>query len=181
MKSCPFSTGYRTGEETVASFNIQAVLIYGAHQSTGLLGKIKEFNASTVSSWDASHILYLTWFKPTRQLNPTQLLAPWWDGNGNQKVEVRKLMHWDEDGLISKAKAMHGSKAKERIHLPLPMGRLVFSYIQETRTSSHITVTWECKNHHSKHPLPASLPSFYCWAKCHLFWEVEIDRYRWYR
>lgn len=43
-------------------------------------------------------------------------------------------------GLIDKAKVMHASEATQRIHSPLPMGRLVFSHPQKCRTPSQVMV-----------------------------------------
>lgn len=55
--------------------------------------------------------------------------------------EVRKLMGWNKNSLIRKAKAM--SKAKHEIHSPLSMGRQVFCHPQEN--PSWVTVIWEDK------------------------------------
>ena len=56
---------------------------------------------------------------------------------------------------------MHVSKAKQRINSLLPIGRQVFSHLQESRAPSRVTVTWEDKHHHSERPpIPSSSPSF---------------------
>ena len=67
-------------------------------------------------------------------------------GERIRRVKVRKLIHWDKDSLIGKAKAVSTSKAKQEIDSPLPMGRQVFSHLQESRAPSHVTVTWEETN-----------------------------------
>ena len=59
------------------------------------------------------------------------------------RVKVRKLMGWDKDSLIGKAKATHTSKAKQGIHSLLPVGRQVFSHLQESRAPSLLMATWE--------------------------------------
>ena len=75
------------------------------------------------------------------------------------RVKVRKLVGSDKDSLISKAKAAHGSKAKQGTHSLLPIGGQVFSHLQESRAPSRITVTWADKRHHLEHPpLPPSSP-----------------------
>ena len=77
------------------------------------------------------------------------------------RVKVRKLVGWDKDSLIAKAKVVQASKAKQGIHSLLPTGGQVFSHLQESRAPSRITVTWGDKCHHSEHPpLPSSYPSF---------------------
>ena len=90
-------------------------------------------------------------------LSPHQLLT-YSPTNGMRKrirrVKVRKLVGWDKDSLTGKAKAVCTSKAKQRIHSPLPMDRQVFSHLQERRAPSHVTVTGEDKHHHSKFPPP---------------------------
>ena len=77
------------------------------------------------------------------------------------RVKVRKLMGWDKDSLIGKAKAAHVSEEKQRINSPLPMGRQGFSHPQESRAPSPVTVTWEDKHHNAEcPPLPSSSPAY---------------------
>jgi len=45
---------------------------------------------------------------------------------------------------------MHISKAKQGIQSLLPMGRQVYSHLQESRALSRVMITWEDKRHHSK-------------------------------
>ena len=105
------------------------------------------------------------WFNPSQQLSPTQPLAhsPL-SGNGERigRVKVRKLVGWDKDSLIGKAKATHTSKAKPGIHSSLPTSRQVFSHLQESRAPPHVTVTWEDKRHHSERPPFLLLPAALC-------------------
>ena len=61
-----------------------------------------------------------------------------WGGQLEKKKKV-KLMGWDENSLIGKAKAAHASKAKQGIHSLLPMDRQVFSHLQESRAPSDIS------------------------------------------
>lgn len=68
------------------------------------------------------------------------------------RAKVRRLMGWDKDGLIGKAEALHASKANAEINSLLPMGREVFSHLQEGRALSHVRLTWGNKHHDSKHP-----------------------------
>jgi len=65
------------------------------------------------------------------------------------RVKVRKFVGWHKDGLTGKARPMHTSEAKQEIHALLPIGRQVFSHLQERRAPSRVTVTWEDKRHHS--------------------------------
>ncbi|GAB0206758.1 cAMP-dependent protein kinase inhibitor alpha [Grus japonensis] len=44
----------------------------------------------------------------------------------------------------------HASKTRQGIHSPLPIGRQVFSHLQENRVPSHVTVIWEDKRHHTE-------------------------------
>jgi len=61
------------------------------------------------------------------------------------------------------AKSVHASKAEQGIHSLLPIGRKVFSHLQQSRALSRVTATWEDKHHHSKVPLFPLLPAaFYC-------------------
>lgn len=54
-----------------------------------------------------------------------------------RKLKMSKLMGWDRKSLIGKPKAMCASKAKQRNHSPLPMGRQVLSHPLESRAPSH--------------------------------------------
>jgi len=54
------------------------------------------------------------------------------------RAKVRQLVGRDKDSLISKAKAVHASKAKSGIHSLLPIGRQVFSHLQESRALSRV-------------------------------------------
>jgi len=104
-----------------------------------------------------------SWFNPSQHLSST---PSWWDGVWFARVKARKLLGWDKDNLISKAKAVHTSKAKQGIHSLFPIGRQVSSHHQESRTQSHVVATWEDKCHHSEHPPFLLPPTFYCWAWC---------------
>ena len=83
-------------------------------------------------------------------------LPPSGTGDRIGRVKLRKHLGRDEGSLTGKAKAMCTSKAKQGIHSLLPMGRLVFSHLRESRAPSHMTVTWEDKGHRSELP-----PSFF--------------------
>jgi len=52
---------------------------------------------------------------------------------GVEEVEVRKLVGWDKDSLIDKAKAANARKAKLRIHSPRPIRKQIFSHFWESR------------------------------------------------
>ena len=78
------------------------------------------------------------------------------------RAKARKLMGWDKDSLIGKAKAKHASKANQGIHSLLPISRQVFSHLQQSRAPSRIMVTREAKRHHSECPPPSSfIPQLY--------------------
>ena len=77
-------------------------------------------------------------------------------GERIRRVKVRKLVGWENDSFIGKAKAAHTSKANQGIHSLLPIGRQVFSHLQESKATSRVMVTWEDKRHHSECPLPSS-------------------------
>ena len=86
----------------------------------------------------------VSWFNPSQQLSTTQPLAPSPRGGMGERlgrVKVRKLVAWGKDNLICKAKAAHASKAKQGVHSPLPIGRQVFSHLQESRAPSCVKVT----------------------------------------
>ena len=74
---------------------------------------------------------------------------------GFQKVKQNRLVGWDKDNLISKAKVAHTSKIKQGIHSPLPTGRQVCSSLKESRALSCMVVTWKDKGHHSECSLPS--------------------------
>ena len=115
---------------------------------------------------------------PCWQLSTTQPLAycpPWWDGERTGRVKVRKLMGWDKDSLVGKAKAMHASKAKPEIRSLLAISRQLFSHRQESRAPACLMVTWEDKCHHSKRPcVLSSFLSFTCWTWHHMVWNIPL-------
>lgn len=79
------------------------------------------------------------------------------------------------NNISSIAKAAHASKAKEEIYSTVPIRRLVFHYPQESKASSHVTVTWKNKYDHSGHPsLPSSSPSSICWVWCQVLCNVLL-------
>lgn len=55
---------------------------------------------------------------------------------------------------MDRAKAVCVSKAKQRNSFIFPIGRHVFSHLQEIRAPPHVMVTWENKCSHSGHPHP---------------------------
>jgi len=84
---------------------------------------------------------------------PTQLLTHFPSirmGERNEREKARKLIGRQKDSLTGKAKATHASKAIQGIHSLLPIGRQVFSHLQEHRTPTFIIVTWQDKCHNSK-------------------------------
>jgi len=68
---------------------------------------------------------------------------------------------WDENSLISKAKAVQTSQAKQGLCSLLPIGWQMFSHHQESRAPSHVMGTWEDKCHHSGRPPIPSCPQLY--------------------
>lgn len=90
-------------------------------------------------------------------------------------VKVRKLVDWEKGSLKGKIKPKHIKKQKQGIHSPLPMGKWVFSHLQECRVSSHVTITWEDKRYHSHCvPLPPFSSRFIGWAWCHVAWNIPL-------
>jgi len=80
----------------------------------------------------------------------------WWNGERIGGAKVRKLMGWVKKIWKGKAKPMHTKEAKQGIRSLLPIGRQVFSHLQESRAPWRIAVTLEDKHCISKHRL---LPS----------------------
>ena len=123
-------------------------------------------------------ISWVLWFNSSWQLSPTEPLAhstPGGMGERIRRVKVRKLMGWDKDSLIGKAKAVRTSKAKQGIHLLLPTGRQVLSHLQGSRAPSHVTVTWEDKHQYSEcPPLPPPSPSFIHWVWYHMAQNIPL-------
>ena len=117
---------------------------------------------------------HLSWFKPSRELSPTQPLAPWWDGERIVRVKVRKLMGWDKDSLISKAKATHTSKAKQGIHSPLPISRQVQPSPGKQGSITHNSYLGRQMPSPRTSPLPTSSLSFICWTWCHRVWNIPV-------
>jgi len=74
-------------------------------------------------------------------------------GQGENRRKARRLVDQDKGGLAGKAKAVHTSKAKRNIQSLLPIGEPVFSHFLESRTPSHVMVTWEDKHCNYKHSL----------------------------
>jgi len=58
------------------------------------------------------------------------LSCPWWDGGENGKNKSEKTHGLS---LVGKAKDACENKAKQGIHSLLPIGRRVFSHLQESR------------------------------------------------
>lgn len=90
----------------------------------------------------------LLWFNCSQQLSHTHLLGSLSHGRVGGKigrVKLRKLLGWDRDNLADKAEAAHMSKANQRIHSPLPIGRQVFSHLQDSRAQHFPVVPWEDK------------------------------------
>lgn len=73
-----------------------------------------------------------------------------------RRVKVRKLVGWDKDRLVGKAKAVcTGKQNKEFIqHIP--------SASRCSAISRGIMVIWEDKQHHSEHPFPSFLFPQFC-------------------
>ena len=70
---------------------------------------------------------------------------------------------------------MHANKAKQGIHSLLPIGRQVFSHLQESRAPSRVTVTWEDKRHHAQCPPPSFFfPQLIYWAWRHMVWNSPL-------
>lgn len=57
---------------------------------------------------------------------------------------------------------MDANKAKQGIPSPLSMSWQMLNHPYESRTPSHIMVTWEHKHHHSECPSPPSSPLHLC-------------------
>lgn len=68
----------------------------------------------------------LSRFNPSCQLSTSQPLSEMRERT--RRVKLRKLMDWDEDSLIGKAKATGTSKTTQEVNLPLPMGRQMFNH-----------------------------------------------------
>lgn len=93
-------------------------------------------------------------------LTPSTPSSPSRTGEKIRSVKAGKLMDWYKGSLVGKIKTLQAKKTNQGINSLLPMSRQVFSRPQESRVSSHITVTWEDKHHHSKH-LMLLLPTLY--------------------
>ena len=52
-------------------------------------------------------------------------------GERTGRVKVRELVGWDKDSLIDTAEIVHESKANQGVHSLLPIGRQLFSHLQE--------------------------------------------------
>jgi len=75
---------------------------------------------------------------------------------------------------MGKAKVMCASKAKQGTHSPLPIGGLVFSHPQESRTPSYLTVTWEDKCMNSECPPFFLLPTAFIAERAVLFYGIFL-------
>ena len=119
----------------------------------------------------------MLWFNPGGQWSPTQMIThspPCGVGERFGRVKVRKLLDWDKDGLIGKAKIVCASKVKYGIH-PLSVSRQLFSHLQESRDSLCVVFTWEEKCHNREHfPLASVDPICYCWAWRRVVWGVPF-------
>lgn len=57
----------------------------------------------------------MSWFNPSQQQIPTQLLAHFWNSRNGEIirwVKAGKLMDWDTDNLIGKVKATQARKER---------------------------------------------------------------------
>lgn len=114
----------------------------------------------------------LSCFKPGRQLSPHSrlLTATQWDRGRIRKLEVRKLMCWYKDSLLSKAK-LHASKAKQGIHSLLLTGRQIFIHSQESMAHHMQLLPKKINAVILSIPLFLLLFSgFYCWAQAQKVW-----------
>jgi len=87
----------------------------------------------------------------TKYHTASRSLPPSGMGERVERVKVRKLVGWDKNGLIGKAKAAHANKAEQGIDSLLPVIMWVFSHLQESRAQLWVMVTWEDKPCHSGH------------------------------
>lgn len=123
-----------------------------------------------LQNWKSSEILL---FYTSRLLRSSLPLAL---GMGQRiRVKLRKLMGRGQGNLIGKTKAVHTSKAKLRIHSPLPVGRQVFHHLQESRAPSLLKVIWEDKYHpYECSTFCPSFPRFIHWAWHHMVWNIPL-------
>jgi len=107
-------------------------------------------------------------------------------GERIRSVKVRKLMAWDKDILVGKAKASC-ARRKFWVNSVLPVDREILSHCQEGRALWWRTFTWEDRLHNSKYSsLPSSFPpaliaehdviwyGIFLWSaavSCHRCWE----------
>lgn len=73
------------------------------------------------------------WFNPRQQSRPTQQLThppPEELRQTIKRLKAVKLMGWDTDSFIGKAKPMHTTRAKQEWNSLLPRDRKVFSHSQ---------------------------------------------------
>lgn len=81
-------------------------------------------------------------------------------GETDERVKVTKLVCWDKDTLVNKAKAVHTSNSKQ------------FSNPQWGRAPSLVTETWEDKHHHSELYVLSVMPHIQEYPLDQLGWAV---------
>ena len=94
-----------------------------------------------------------------------------------RRLKVRKVVGWDKDSLIAKAKLhMQAKQSKEFIHYLPPAGKRPATFL-ENMASSHVAGTWEGKCHKHEcqcHPFLLLCPTFYCSTQCHMVWNIPL-------
>lgn len=96
------------------------------------------------------------------------------DGGKNVRM-VKRLVDWDLDSLIRKAKAALASKTKGGIEILIPLRRQMSSHFSGNRASACPMVTWEDKCHNHRCPLFLLLSqSFHCWLWRRLIQNIPL-------
>lgn len=96
---------------------------------------------------------------------------PSWMGDRLSRLGLRKLVGWEKNSFIRKAKAAHINKQTKKIGINslISMGR---QESQESRVSSWMTVTWGQTPSLWMSLTSSSSPSCYCCMWFHRLWNI---------
>lgn len=143
------------------------------------------WNIILVQNWVFQADLPLLRFKPQLITQPhTQPLTHFHCiGMGERiwRVKMTKTYGLRKGQFITQRKAAHPGKAEQRIPLSLPLGRLAFSYPQESRLPGNpvpITLNTNLKKENPITPSVPHLPPpslhFIYWAWGHIIWNIPL-------
>lgn len=97
-----------------------------------------------------------------------------WNWGRDKNVKVWELMDWDKESLLGKVKAV--CTRKENEEFTTSYWQADVRQLLRKQSLSHVLVSWE-KQMPSvwKFPFLLLSPSFHCWARHDLLWNIPLE------